>query len=100
VDRKLTIGERVLIKARGRVSVTIRYEQIEIECGGQISGSWLCYGGHDEFWCRRTFYSNLLSRIHRFLGAVMKPLPRLATDANRHLRDKFEAHAAPLLPDR
>jgi cytoskeletal protein CcmA (bactofilin family) len=27
-----------LIKATGRVSGTIRYGQIEIECGGQISG--------------------------------------------------------------
>ena len=35
---KLTIRERVLIKASGRVSGTIRHGQIEIECGGQISG--------------------------------------------------------------
>ena len=28
----------LLIKASGRVSGTIRYGQIEIECGGQISG--------------------------------------------------------------
>ena len=27
-----------MIKASGRVSGTIRYGQIEIECGGQISG--------------------------------------------------------------
>ena len=30
--------KRLLIKASGRVSGTIRYGQIEIECGGQISG--------------------------------------------------------------
>ena len=29
---------RLLIKATGRVSGTIRYGQIEIECGGQIFG--------------------------------------------------------------
>jgi len=27
-----------LIRATGRVSGTIRYGQIEVECGGQISG--------------------------------------------------------------
>jgi cytoskeletal protein CcmA (bactofilin family) len=35
----LTVRKRLLIKATGRVSGTIRYGQIEIECGGQISGS-------------------------------------------------------------
>jgi cytoskeletal protein CcmA (bactofilin family) len=34
----LTVRKRLLIKATGRVSGTIRYGQIEIECGGQISG--------------------------------------------------------------
>jgi cytoskeletal protein CcmA (bactofilin family) len=32
------VRKRLLIKASGRVSGTIRYGQIEIECGGQISG--------------------------------------------------------------
>ena len=30
--------KRLLIRASGRVSGTIRYGQVEIECGGQISG--------------------------------------------------------------
>ena len=34
----LTVRKRLLIRATGRVSGTIRYGQIEIECGGQISG--------------------------------------------------------------
>ena len=34
----LVVRKRLLIKASGRVSGTIRYGQIEIECGGQISG--------------------------------------------------------------
>jgi cytoskeletal protein CcmA (bactofilin family) len=34
----LTVRNRLLIKATGRVSGTIRYGQIEIECGGQIFG--------------------------------------------------------------
>jgi cytoskeletal protein CcmA (bactofilin family) len=34
----LTVRKRLLIKASGRVVGTIRYGQIEIECGGQISG--------------------------------------------------------------
>src|SRR5260370_16899007 len=45
-DRKLTIHERMLIKASGRVAGTIRAQ---------------------------TFFSSLLSRIHRLLQAVMKP---------------------------
>jgi Polymer-forming cytoskeletal len=34
----LVVSKRLLIKASGRVSGTVRYGQIEIECGGQISG--------------------------------------------------------------
>jgi cytoskeletal protein CcmA (bactofilin family) len=34
----LTVRKRLLIKATGRVSGTIRYGQVEIECGGQICG--------------------------------------------------------------
>ena len=37
-EGNLTVCKRLLIKATGRVSGTIRYGQIEIECGGQISG--------------------------------------------------------------
>ena len=34
----IAIRNRLLIKATGRVSGTISYGQIEIECGGQIFG--------------------------------------------------------------
>ena len=34
----LTVRKRLLIKSTGRVSGTVRYGQIEIESGGQISG--------------------------------------------------------------
>jgi cytoskeletal protein CcmA (bactofilin family) len=34
----LIVRNRLLVKATGRVSGTIRYGQIEIECGGQIFG--------------------------------------------------------------
>jgi cytoskeletal protein CcmA (bactofilin family) len=34
----LTVRRRLLIRASGRVVGTVRYGQIEIECGGQISG--------------------------------------------------------------
>ena len=37
-EGNLVVRKRLLIKATGRVSGTIRYGQIEIECGGQISG--------------------------------------------------------------
>jgi cytoskeletal protein CcmA (bactofilin family) len=37
-EGNLTVRKRLLIRASGRVLGTIRYGQIEIECGGQISG--------------------------------------------------------------
>src|SRR5215468_757755 len=37
-EGNLVVRKRLLIRASGRVSGTIRYGQIEIECGGQISG--------------------------------------------------------------
>ena len=37
-EGNLVVRKRLLIKASGRVSGTLRYGQIEIECGGQISG--------------------------------------------------------------
>jgi cytoskeletal protein CcmA (bactofilin family) len=37
-EGNLTVRKRLMIHATGRVSGTIRYGQIEIECGGQISG--------------------------------------------------------------
>jgi cytoskeletal protein CcmA (bactofilin family) len=37
-EGNLVVRKRLLIKATGRVSGTVRYGQIEIECGGQISG--------------------------------------------------------------
>jgi cytoskeletal protein CcmA (bactofilin family) len=37
-EGNLVVRKRLLIKATGRVSGTIRYGQVEIECGGQILG--------------------------------------------------------------
>lgn len=37
-EGNLTVRKRLLIRASGHVSGMIRYGQIEIECGGQISG--------------------------------------------------------------
>lgn len=37
-EGNLTVRKRLLIRATGRVTGTIRYGEIEIECGGQISG--------------------------------------------------------------
>ena len=34
----LNVRRRLLIRASGKVTGTVRYGQIEIECGGQISG--------------------------------------------------------------
>ena len=37
-EGNLIVRKRLFIRATGKVSGTIRYGQIEIECGGQISG--------------------------------------------------------------
>jgi cytoskeletal protein CcmA (bactofilin family) len=37
-EGNLTVRKRLVIRATGQVSGTIRYGQIEIECGGRISG--------------------------------------------------------------
>jgi len=34
----LTVRKRLLIKASGKVTGTVRYGQLEVECGGQVSG--------------------------------------------------------------
>jgi cytoskeletal protein CcmA (bactofilin family) len=39
VEGKITVRRRLLIRGTGRVSGEIRYGQIEIECGGEISGT-------------------------------------------------------------
>jgi cytoskeletal protein CcmA (bactofilin family) len=46
-EGNLTVRKRLLIRASGRVSGTIRYGQIEIECGGQISGDIQAQPGDD-----------------------------------------------------
>ena len=47
-EGNLSVRKRLLIRATGKVSGTIRYGQIEIECGGQISGDIQAQTG-DEF---------------------------------------------------
>ncbi len=46
-EGNLTVRKRLLIRATGRVSGTIRYGQIEIECGGQISGDVQAHAGNE-----------------------------------------------------
>jgi cytoskeletal protein CcmA (bactofilin family) len=43
----LSVRKRLFIRASGRVSGTIRYGQLEIECGGQISGDIQAQGGSE-----------------------------------------------------
>src|SRR5437763_2822303 len=47
-EGSLTVRKRLLIRATGRVSGTIRYGQIEIECGGQISGDIQAQPGSED----------------------------------------------------
>lgn len=46
-EGNLVVRKRLLIRSTGRVSGSIRYGQIEIECGGQIAGE--IQGAGDEF---------------------------------------------------
>jgi cytoskeletal protein CcmA (bactofilin family) len=46
-EGNLIVRQRLLIRATGKVSGTIRYGQIEIECGGQISGDIQAQSGED-----------------------------------------------------
>src|SRR5438477_379815 len=46
-EGNLTVRKRLLIRSTGKVTGTIRYGQIEIECGGQISGDIQAQGHED-----------------------------------------------------
>ena len=46
-EGNLIVRKRLFIRATGRVSGTIRYGQIEIECGGQISGDIQAQSGEE-----------------------------------------------------
>ena len=56
----LIVRNRLLIKATGRVSGTIRYGQIEIECGGQIFGD-----KKERAFMERTHYLGKCARAAR-----------------------------------
>ena len=47
-EGNLTVRMRLLLRASGKVSGTIRYGQIEIECGGQIAGDVQAQPGAEE----------------------------------------------------
>lgn len=47
-EGNMTVRKRLLIRATGKVSGTIRYGQIEIECGGQISGDVQAQAGGED----------------------------------------------------
>jgi cytoskeletal protein CcmA (bactofilin family) len=46
-EGNLTVRKRLLIRSTGKVTGTIRYGQIEVECGGQISGDIQAQGHED-----------------------------------------------------
>jgi cytoskeletal protein CcmA (bactofilin family) len=46
-EGNLIVRKRLLIRATGRVSGTIRYGQLEVECGGQITGDIQAQSGED-----------------------------------------------------
>src|SRR6185437_10484073 len=46
-EGELVVRRRLLIRATGRVSGTIRYGQIEIEAGGQLAGDIQALQGED-----------------------------------------------------
>ena len=47
-EGNLTVRKRLLIRATGKVIGTVRYGQLEIECGGQISGDIQAQAGAEE----------------------------------------------------
>jgi len=47
-EGSLVVRKRLFIRSTGRVSGTIRYGQIEIECGGQISGDIQAHSGEES----------------------------------------------------
>ena len=44
-EGELTVRKRLLVRGSGRVSGTVHYGELEIERGGQLSGSFLPLGG-------------------------------------------------------
>ncbi len=47
-EGSLTVRKRLLIRATGKVTGTVRYGQLEIELGGQISGDVQAQPGNEE----------------------------------------------------
>jgi cytoskeletal protein CcmA (bactofilin family) len=48
-EGSLTVRKRLYIRATGKVTGTVRYGQLEIECGGQVSGDVQAHpSGEDE----------------------------------------------------
>ena len=47
-EGSLTVRKRLFIRATGKVTGTVRYGQLEIECGGQISGDIQAQPGAEE----------------------------------------------------
>lgn len=47
-EGNLTVRKRLLIRATGKVTGTVRYGQLEVECGGQVSGDVQAQPNPDE----------------------------------------------------
>ena len=47
-EGSLTVRKRLYIRASGKVTGTVRYGQLEIECGGQVSGDIQAQPGADD----------------------------------------------------
>lgn len=47
-DGTLTVRGRLFIRATGKVTGVVRYGQIEIECGGQVSGDVQAHPAHAD----------------------------------------------------
>ncbi len=47
-EGNLTVRKRLLIRATGKITGTVRYGQLEVECGGQISGDIQAQASGDE----------------------------------------------------
>jgi cytoskeletal protein CcmA (bactofilin family) len=38
LEGELTVAERLLVHPTGQVAATVRYRQLQVECGGEVSG--------------------------------------------------------------
>jgi cytoskeletal protein CcmA (bactofilin family) len=52
-EGELTVSQRLLVQSTGEVAAKVRYHQIQVECGGDISGDFAAEGSSKPTLARR-----------------------------------------------